>query len=504
MIDALAAPEQDGQVLIWSKREPLRAAVDDNRRRLESCSAVISGRPVSEWRRNPSRGPIIMTGHQPSFFHAGVWAKSVVAADLAADLGGRAEFLTVDSDLCHGVPLAWPEVVDGHCRQAQALAAPNGQSHAFEQLGRFDDSVSQIVFDRPRIVGDSVLPNFSAAFRALHQPLRGYTAQWTEGANHLDRRLGIGPLRYVRVSELFSRDIEGGFCAAAFTTHLLRASAEFAGAYNAALADYRQRRGIRGNEHPIPDLSVEPDRVEAPFWLLGPVHGRERLFVACDASGGLTLSTAGDYRCTLAADELETSLPEVLGDRMIRPRALTLTLFARLLACDLFIHGVGGAKYDQITDDIIRRFFAIQPPAYACVSATLQLPLPVFSVSEEDRSHCFRALREIRFNPHRAGAGASSSEAIDRRAAAIAESARLRLHEPKNRGARRAVYEQIHSANAGVLSDGESRVQGVRRRLDEISAKLQSNRIARSREWYFAFHSEARLNQLRGKLRESI
>ena len=29
---------------------------------------------------------------------------------------------------------------------------------------------------------------------------------------------------------------------------------------------------------------------------------------------------------------------------------------------DLFIHGIGGAKYDELTDEIIRRFFGIEPP----------------------------------------------------------------------------------------------------------------------------------------------
>jgi len=60
------------------------------------------------------------------------------------------------------------------------------------------------------------------------------------------------------------------------------------------------------------------------------------------------------------------------------PRALTLTLFARLILGDFFIHGIGGGKYDEVTDQIIRDYFGIDPPAFQVVSGTLHLPFPKF------------------------------------------------------------------------------------------------------------------------------
>ena len=53
--------------------------------------------------------------------------------------------------------------------------------------------------------------------------------------------------------------------------------------------------------------------------------------------------------------------------------ALVTTLFARLVLSDLFIHGIGGAKYDQLTDELIRSFFGLAPPDYLVISATLHL-----------------------------------------------------------------------------------------------------------------------------------
>ena len=48
----------------------------------------------------------------------------------------------------------------------------------------------------------------------------------------------------------------------------------------------------------------------------------------------------------------------------VRTRALTTTLFARLFLADLFIHGIGGAKYDELTDAILRRFYGFEPPRF--------------------------------------------------------------------------------------------------------------------------------------------
>ena len=41
-----------------------------------------------------------------------------------------------------------------------------------------------------------------------------------------------------------------------------------------------------------------------------------------------------------------TPLMEGDSASLIAPRALTLTAIARLLLCDVFIHGTGGARYD--------------------------------------------------------------------------------------------------------------------------------------------------------------
>jgi hypothetical protein len=74
-------------------------------------------------------------------------------------------------------------------------------------------------------------------------------------------------------------------------------------------------------------------------------------------------------------------------------------MYARLVLSDLFIHGIGGAKYDEVTDEIIRRFFGIEPPKYITATATFRLPIERPHVTIEDIRETRQKLRDVRYRP---------------------------------------------------------------------------------------------------------
>jgi hypothetical protein len=81
------------------------------------------------------------------------------------------------------------------------------------------------------------------------------------------------------------------------------------------------------------------------------------------------------------------------------PKALALTLFTRLLVADFFIHGVGGGRYDQVTDEVIRRYLGVEPPAFAVASLTMYLPLGARIVKDEEVEAVSMALNRLKHNP---------------------------------------------------------------------------------------------------------
>ena len=55
---------------------------------------------------------------------------------------------------------------------------------------------------------------------------------------------------------------------------------EFSAVYNEAVREYRRLYRIRSASHPVPDLAVEGEWQEAPFWIWSQENPRrKRLFV---------------------------------------------------------------------------------------------------------------------------------------------------------------------------------------------------------------------------------
>ncbi|NBX30146.1 hypothetical protein EBR04_06870, partial [bacterium] len=89
----------------------------------------------------------------------------------------------------------------------------------------------------------------------------------------------------------------------------------------------------------------------------------------------------------------------------LRPRAILTTLVSRVIVADVFVHGIGGAAYDRITDDIVRRLTGCDPPRHAVVSGTLRLPIerafPGFDADDPAAKLAAlqRQIRDLEFHP---------------------------------------------------------------------------------------------------------
>src|SRR5437660_1086435 len=104
-IDRLSAPQEDGGLLVWPAADSLPALIERNRRLRRDNPVELLGRRAP----SPEEPPVVMSGHQPEFFHPGVWIKNVAAARLSERVGGRAICLAVDSDASEKLALRWPE-----------------------------------------------------------------------------------------------------------------------------------------------------------------------------------------------------------------------------------------------------------------------------------------------------------------------------------------------------------------------------------------------------------
>jgi hypothetical protein len=162
--------------------------------------------------------------------------------------------------------------------------------------------------------------------------------------------------------------------------HLAARAGEFAADYNAELHDYRREKGIHSIGRPWPDLVVSGDSCELPFWL-DCLESGHRLRAAVRIRGDETILDCPKQNGFIFKRDIDgwkaaEALKKFLTANRLRlsPRALALTMFLRLIACDGFVHGIGGALYDEITDRVIRRRLKIDAPAFSVTTATLLFP----------------------------------------------------------------------------------------------------------------------------------
>jgi hypothetical protein len=502
----LQTPSADGDVLIEPCARQWPSLLEENLRSLNRQDITLAGVSASELRRAvrsdllglaPDQ-PIIAAGHQPEFVHPGVWAKYVVVRELADSAGAAGIDLVVDNDAPRSGSLAVPVPTEDSLLKVREFVFTAGTpGSAYE--GRATVSPEQAAA-LTRELADLLGERFTGSLMPAYlQGLSEHAGAIDAVGQHLAARAGIDANAVARLAEYRVSRVVGG----PFVADLLIDAARFAQAYNQSLADYRRDQGLRNVHRPLPDLGQQDGRIETALWIYQPGQRRRRLWVEPQ---GETVALHADAECvgSVATRDLKRDADDTLAGLrpwVIRPRALALTLWARLLACDLFVHGIGGAKYDRITDGIFRRYYGCRPPAYTCVSATLRLPWAMFPVTPADLMASARRVRDWRFNPGRYCANLPP-DLLSEREQLIRRSDELRA----NRGPhpeRRTIFTAIRGVNTRLV---ESRPE-VGRELTEFHARLaresESNRVAAGREYFYALQPHPRLERLAARLVEA-
>jgi hypothetical protein len=475
------APDEDGQFLIWPDPAALLAQTRANQQSLSKSTALIQNVPLGELRRRQRRfvghtsdeAPLIATGHQTELDHPGVWVKDVLINALARKTDGQASHFAVDTDSPKHLHLRWPggslPITDdprlnsaawagllespspAHVSELQTALTEAGRDWDFVPMtGTFLESLKRLALE------PAPLP--ATLINAIHQ------IDWGLGLRH--HALVTSPLWACEPYLVFAH-------------HLLARAEEFAARYNAALGDYRREQGISSAGRPMPDLQGDPDRVEAPFWFddLGN-DSRERLWLR-RGQGGWTLR---DFVFDPSADgnEAATKMLAWLRHNNLRisPRALTLTTFFRLLLADQFVHGIGGGRYDQVTDRLIASFFGIQPPYFSVTTATLYFP----AARGEKRINLRPLMQEGRRIRH--GSFWREKRELAQRIATL----------PRHSPDRRELFYKMHGNLAQYAASPAMRQWSAR--LEEATREQMRQKAVFDRELFFAIQPEDRLRAM--------
>lgn len=319
--------------------------------------------------------PIVMGGHQPELFHCGVWFKNFLLSRLGKITGAIPIHFIVDNDLCRGAGITVPSLQSGE---------------ASNRFVHFDVASDGIPWESRRLIERSCWESFPRRVLQTiapqqHAPLiepywRHVLAmksdapigvQLSQARHMLERDMGLESFE-VPLSRLVSTPEF-----AEFSLYLIEHLAGLHFIYNAELDRYRKSHRIRNHAQPLPNLTRVDDWMEAPFWCYNNNSERRSLWVQFRPDA-IVLSDLNGWESTIQrsgqnGSAVEQWLAILHRGVCLRPKALITTMYVRLMISDLFVHGIGGGKYDQITDRIVYRLFGIEPPPMLVASATMRL-----------------------------------------------------------------------------------------------------------------------------------
>jgi hypothetical protein len=435
---------------------------------------------------------IFIAGHQPQLFHAGVWYKNFLLADLAKEHDGVAVNLIIDSDAMRSASIAVPT---GTAKDPRIESAAFDLSHGevpYEEHTIRDRGLFESFGDRAETLIESLVP---------HPLLHTYWPMVVERSREESNAgLAISQARHRLEGEWGTQSLElpqSWLCELPsfrrFAVHLLREAPRLRDVYNQAADAYRQANRIRSKAHPVPDLATLDEWTETPFWIWTVDQPRRRRLFAKTSGNHLRISDLQQLEFDLAtSDAAAVEQLEAFESRGIklRTRALITTMFARLMLGDLFIHGIGGAKYDEVTDEIVRRFFGVEPPTYLAATATLRLPIDRPGVQEDDLQRVQDQLRDLDFHPER------SMDELSSAGQQLLDAKRQWVHTPQASENARQRCHAIRNANQSL----QPFVAGVREKLlaeQELTRRLlRVEKLLGSREFAFCLHPAEQLQSL--------
>ncbi|HEY5506562.1 MAG TPA: hypothetical protein VIK83_03630, partial [Coriobacteriia bacterium] len=285
--------------------------------------------------------------------------------------------------------------------------------------------------------------------------------------------------------ELPVTSMAGSRSFAAFVTQIALDAPRFVAGYNAALAAYRERTGTRSAAQPFPDLEILPDRIELPLWTLGA--GRRPVWVTTGAEPALV--SGDDDLCRLGRDPAYAVDAILSSGVRLAPKALALTLFTRMFVADVFIHGVGGGRYDQVTDDVARRYFGVEPPPFVVASLTVYLPLGAHVVSDEEIEEAAMALNRLTHNPDQmlADVEFDTVEEATTASSLAAEKAELVASIAREGADRKTIGLRIREVNTELAALMEPIRLQLREELDSLSQMREAREILTDRTYPFCF-----------------
>ncbi|MCC9641455.1 hypothetical protein LOC71_04155 [Rhodopirellula sp. JC740] len=489
---------------LWDllRKDARRQIVADARRYTSAYRDVSSVALGACAPNSASCRPIVMAGHQPTLFHPGVWFKNHTLQKIAGNCGALPINLVIDNDAASARSIRVPRLKD---LMAGTGDESNRRRGTWETVA-YDAGGESLPYEQAAIRDVELFQHFDSGVRRSIAPLVGdpcVTELWKHAREAIARcniaGCALAQARHALEAEMGWQTLElplgvavRGVPFARFVMEIIDDIERFQDIYNSSAEHYRAWHGIRSSAHPVPNLARRDDWFEMPLWVYGNSHPQRRgvwvrregdqyrisdaPHVGATSASNVSLLVSATDRDLAAEQIAEAASPEL----KIRPRALVTTMFSRLVLSDLFLHGIGGGKYDQLADRILSQFFRITPPALQVVSGTIRLPGQSPDPTREDkRQQLLRKERELQFQ------GENWLDPENPHQKALRDQKIALLEQMPTSGSRAAWHHQVTRLNTQISAELTAKRKETRAQRLRLEQDAATERILCSRELSF-------------------
>ena len=469
---------------------------------------------------DPAYQYIIQSGHQPVFFHPGIWIKNIFLSELLkSPLPDKSLGLNIilDNDICKDLNLSLPVLSsNGNLKleKVDFLSSTLTPNLPFEEYPcpslELITKFSRNIIHRLKSLeseNKNILNNFKNYARCMENSSCFCNQNYKRG--NLGEFLGLARRLYEKEIEPTYLEIPfSKICDSdeflSFFLEIIKNIKTFSKIYNNKLDEYRKLFKIRNRAHPSPNLIIKENLIEVPFWIWKEGDQRKKIFILREKGGNYLYNNSYGKIFLIEKDGVKSlfSLKTLLKERglKIRPKALLLTLYNRLFISDLFIHGLGGAKYDLVTDEIIREFFKVEPPHFLVISCTLY---PDFKSSHRASVFKISALkkkiRDLEFNPERYVDELPLTKKEKNQIGELAEKKTKLIQKIKRASSpieKRKISEEIKVTNNFIVEKIIPLKYELDKKIEKEEEKMKQAKVYTFRKFPYCFFSAKTLRKL--------
>lgn len=427
----------------------------------------------------PTDRPIVMSGHQAEIWHPGILAKYLAMMEAAERFGAHAAWLVVDSDAHDPFDVRFPIREErGDSTRLEVATWRVSQTPPARGV-----PAARLPGVRPAGLPTQATSAAASSVRAGLDAIRAELDAHSHAANAAEQFGAAALVLAERARTHASVNVQGHPAQLVMATAVSHTEAfarvvDLARSNPGALRDKYNHAAALHPEARIAPLAAG----ELPLW---------------EIAGGM-----GSQRVTATDESVKSREMTELA-----PKALLLTGMMRWLACDLFIHGTGGAGvtgeggYDQVTSAWLQEWLGatLAPMVMATATLRLKLNVSVPAINEIDRATwlAHAALHHPRL------IGDSHADAARERALAAVRSFAGRV-DPESKAAKLNAYREMHRELATWRTEREAELGRLAENAKEAAEWQTQAQIASDRTWAFPMYERAQLSGLAQEVRAAF